>query len=63
MVAAGKRGLTVDFLEWKADLLPGVSVELLELVPGAMDLSEIYIKPGTILELDDVELLESKIAL
>ena len=63
MTTMAKRGLTVDFMEWKVDLLPGVSVELVELLPGSVDLSEIYIKPGTILELDDVELLESKIAL
>jgi hypothetical protein len=56
-------GLAIDFLEWQVDLLPGVSIELVEIVPGAPDLSEIYVKPGTILELDDVELLESKIAL
>lgn len=50
-------------MEWKVDLLPGVTVELVELRPGAVDLSQLYIKPGTILELDDVEFLESKIAL
>ena len=58
----GIPGLAIDYLEWQVDLLPGVSVELVEIVPGA-DLSELYVKPGTILELDDVVLLESKIAL
>jgi hypothetical protein len=61
--ARSRPGLEIDFLEWKVALLPGVSVELVEILPGAVDLSEIYIKPGTILELEDVELLESKIAL
>lgn len=49
-------------MEWRLDLLPGVSVELIELSPG-VDLSEIFIKPGTMLELDDIDFLESKIAL
>lgn len=59
----GIRGLHVDYLEWKAEMLPGVSVELIELVEGTVDLSELYIKPGTILDLDEIEFLESKIAL
>ncbi len=57
------KAVEIDFMEWKVDLLPGVTVELVELRPGAVDLSQLYIKPGTILELDDVEFLESKIAL
>jgi hypothetical protein len=59
----GVPGLEVDYLEWKADMLPGISVELIEIVEGAVDLSQIYIKPGTVLELDEVEFLEAKIAL
>jgi hypothetical protein len=59
----GIKGLHVDYLEWKAEMLPGVSVELIELVEGTVDLSELYIKPGTILDLDEIEFLESKIAL
>jgi len=59
----GIQGLHVDYLEWKAEMLPGVGVELIELVDGAVDLSELYIKPGTILDLDEIEFLESKIAL
>ncbi|ACY16837.1 hypothetical protein Hoch_4342 [Haliangium ochraceum DSM 14365] len=45
------------------DLLPGASVELIEIKPGAASLAEIYIKPGTVLELEEVELLEYKVAL
>jgi hypothetical protein len=59
----GLVGLHVDYLEWKAEMLPGVSVELIELVDGGVNLSELYIKPGTILDLDEIEYLESKIAL
>ena len=55
-------GLHVDYLEWKAEMLPGVGVELIELVDGTINLSELYVKPGTI-ALDDIEFLESKIAL
>jgi hypothetical protein len=55
--------LHVDYLEWKAEMLPGVSVELIELVEGSVNLSELYIKPGTVLDLDEIEFLESKIAL
>jgi hypothetical protein len=58
----GFMGLHVDYLEWKAEMLPGVSVELIELVDGTVNLSELYVKPGTI-ALDDIEFLESKIAL
>jgi hypothetical protein len=56
-------GLHVDYLEWQAEMLPGVGVELIELVDGAVNLSELYVKPGTILDLDEIEFLESKIAL
>lgn len=56
-------GLHVDYLEWQAEMLPGVGVELIELVDGAINLSELYVKPGTILDLDEIEFLESKIAL
>lgn len=65
MSAQGSRsgGLHVDYLEWKAEMLPGVSVELIELVEGTVNLSELYIKPGTVLDLDEIEFLESKIAL
>ena len=59
----GVKGLHVDYLEWKAEMLPGISVELIELVEGTVDLSELYIKPGTVLDLDEIEFLESKIAL
>ncbi|HEX4418314.1 MAG TPA: hypothetical protein VH165_10470 [Kofleriaceae bacterium] len=59
----GLPGLHVDYLEWKAEMLPGVGVELIELVDGAVNLSELYIKPGTVLDLDEIEFLESKIAL
>lgn len=59
---SGIQGIEVDFMEWKLELLPGVSVELIELSP-AVDLSELYIKPGTMLELDNIDFLESKIAL
>ncbi len=59
---SGVPGIELDFMEWRLDLLPGVSVELIELSPG-VDLSEIFIKPGTMLELDDIDFLESKIAL
>jgi hypothetical protein len=59
----GIKGLHVDYLEWKAEMLPGVGVELIELVDGTINLSELYIKPGTILDLDEIEFLESKIAL
>ncbi len=59
----GIAGLRVDYLEWKLDLLPGVSVELIEMADNQVDLSELYIKPGTALELDEIEFLESKIAL
>lgn len=58
----GFMGLHVDYLEWKAELLPGVGVELIELVYGTVNLSELYVKPGT-LNLDDIQFLESKIAL
>lgn len=58
----GFMGLHVDYLEWKAEMLPGVGVELIELVFGTVNLSELYVKPGT-LNLDDIEFLESKIAL
>jgi hypothetical protein len=64
MIPAKKpTGLQIDYLEWKAEMLPGVSVELIELVSGSVNLSELYIKPGTVLDLDEVEFLESKIAL
>lgn len=56
-------GISVDYLEWAPNLFPGVSVELIEFVSGQIDLSELYIKPGTALELDEIEFLESKIAL
>jgi hypothetical protein len=59
----GIEGLHVDYLEWQTELLPGIGVELIELVDGAVSLSELYIKPGTILDLDEIEFLESKIAL
>jgi hypothetical protein len=55
-------GIDLDFMEWRLELLPGVSVELVEIAPG-VDLSELFIKPGTMLELDDIDFLESKIAL
>lgn len=57
------KGLSVDYLEWKTELRPGVSVELIEVVSGKIDLSQLYVKPGTALELDEVEFLEAKIAL
>lgn len=53
----------IDFQEWAVDFLPGASVEFIEIVPGAVNLSEIYIKPGSVLDLDLVQVLESKIAL
>ena len=56
-------GLHVDYLEWKAEMLPGVGVELIELIDGTVNLSELYVKPGTVLDLDEIEFLESKIAL
>lgn len=56
-------GLGVDYLEWHTGLRPGVSVELIEAVGGKIDLSELYVKPGTALELDEIEFLEAKIAL
>ena len=56
-------GLVVDYLEWKTELRPGVSVELIEVVGGKVDLSSLYVKPGTALELDEIEFLEAKIAL
>jgi hypothetical protein len=56
-------GLVVDYLEWKTELRPGVSVELIEVVVGKIDLSALYVKPGTALELDEIEFLEAKIAL
>ncbi len=56
-------GIRADFLEWQMDLLPGASVELIEIKPGSVSLSEIYVKPGTILELEEVEQLEYKLAL
>jgi hypothetical protein len=59
----GFMGLHVDYLEWKAEMLPGVGVELIELVDGGINLSELYVKPGTVLDLDEIEFLESKIAL
>lgn len=59
----GIEGLHVDYLEWRAEMLPGVGVELIEIVEGTVDLSELYIKPGTVLDLDEIEFLESKIAL
>ena len=59
----GVNGLTVDYLEWKTELRPGVSVELIEMVAGRVDLSELYVKPGTAIELDEIEFLEAKIAL
>ena len=63
MVAVNKstiQGLEVDYLEWKMDLLPGVSVELVEILPQAEDLSELYVKPGMILELDNVEVVRAR---
>ena len=59
----GVKGLYVDYLEWRAEMMPGISIELIELVEGAVNLSELYIKPGTVLDLDEIEYLESKIAL
>jgi hypothetical protein len=56
-------GLVVDYLEWKTGLRPGVSVELIESLGGKVDLSELYVKPGTAIELDEIEFLEAKIAL
>lgn len=56
-------GIRADFLEWQMDLLPGASVELIEIKPGSVSLSEIYVKPGTVLELEEVEQLEYKLAL
>lgn len=56
-------GLVVDYLEWQTELRPGVSVELIEVVVGKIDLSALYVKPGTALELDEIEFLEAKIAL
>jgi hypothetical protein len=56
-------GLIVDYLEWKTELRPGVSVELIETIGGRIDLSQLYVKPGTALELDEIEFLEAKIAL
>ena len=56
----GFMGLHVDYLEWKAEMLPGVGVELID---GTVNLSELYVKPGTVLDLDEIEFLESKIAL
>jgi hypothetical protein len=56
-------GLFVDYLAWNTELRPGVSVELIEIVPGKIDLSQLYVKPGTALELDEIEFLEAKIAL
>lgn len=56
-------GVSADFLEWQMELLPGISVELLEIKPGSVSLSEIYLKPGTVLELEEVEVLEYKVAL
>jgi hypothetical protein len=60
---AAPPGVRADFLEWQMDLLPGASVELIEVKPGSVSLSEIYVKPGTILELEEVEQLEYKLAL
>jgi hypothetical protein len=60
---AAPPGIRADFLEWQMDLLPGASVELIEIKPGSVSLSEIYVKPGTILELEEVEQLEYKLAL
>ncbi|MBA3819472.1 MAG: hypothetical protein H0X17_11310 [Deltaproteobacteria bacterium] len=56
-------GLVIDYLEWKTELRPGVSVELIEVAGGKIDLSALYVKPGTALELDEIEFLEAKIAL
>jgi len=56
-------GLSIDYLEWKTELRPGVSVELIEVSIGKVDLSALYVKPGTALELDEIEFLEAKIAL
>lgn len=53
----------MDYLEWQSGLRPGISVELIEIVGGKIDLSELYVKPGTALELDELEFLEAKIAL
>ena len=56
-------GIRAEFLEWHLDLMPGVNVELMEVLPGSVSLSDIYLKPGTVLELEEVELLEYKVAL
>lgn len=56
-------GIGIDFLEWQADFLPGASVELVEMIRGAVSLSELYVKPGTILDLELVQILESKVSL
>ncbi len=56
-------GISMDYLEWQSGLRPGISVELIEIVGGKIDLSELYVKPGTALELDELEFLEAKIAL
>lgn len=56
-------GLVIDYLEWKTELRPGISVELIETVGNKIDLSQLYVKPGTALELDEIEFLEAKIAL
>jgi hypothetical protein len=60
---AAPPGIRADFLEWQMDLLPGASVELIEIKAGSVSLSEIYVKPGTVLELEEVEQLEYKLAL
>jgi hypothetical protein len=59
----GIEGVPVDYLEWRTSLRPGVSVELIELAGSKVDLSEIYVKPGTALDLDEIDFLEAKIAL
>ncbi len=56
-------GVEADFLEWQVDPLPGVSVELVEIRPGSLSLSEIFVKAGTVLDLEEVEQLEYKVAL
>lgn len=56
-------GLVIDYKEWEGELVHGIYVELMDVTEGKADISQIYIKPGTVLELDGLEFLESKIAL
>ena len=60
---AAPEGATVDFLESAALLRPGVSVELIEIIPGTTSLLEMFRRFGVVVELEGTDEVEYRIAL